>query len=439
MGERNERPQKMVGAAVNRLDAEDIWLAALCHEPDYRDASRVLEEHLSTRAREIYRGIDRLADQGWSPITLEALGNLLGTRDREFWRGLPARSTAVDPQAMVTQAETVLLACWARGEMGKAYEAAAAASRKSSIDDAEAIIERAREHVSRYSSGLRWRHPAEVGREVLEAMRKGASEAGLHASGFDVLDTATRGWAPKQCTIIGARTSDGKSTLLDQVLTGMALRGTSVARIDLEDEPTIGVQRQMVRLMEDLDRAVRLDERALEMLDFAAWERLIEETIENLPMQIVHKPDADARTVASAIHDCARLFGVKVVGVDYIQALGAIKEPKHDLPRAMGQFKEAAAAHGIHLIVASQLGRPSEKNPMKEPSIWDNKGASGLEERAENMAMVHRHEKGKHSTIEPCRIIVGKAKSSQPTRFFMHWNVQRHCFEVPPQRSTDDG
>lgn len=411
---------------ITVANAEDLWLSCIMHAPAYADHSLVTEEHLSPRARKVLGAIKAQAGQGYTLIQPDQLG-----LDEAALCSIPRRWGTIDAATTITEAEQLLIESWCTVQTEAVYKRCAEITRTDGRERAALYHADAIAKLGANASGIHWETPFEVAEGFLLA-----EERKLYGEGpppivtmFERLDDMVGNWAPKHETVIAGYTNDGKSTLAVTLLTGMALRDTPCAYLSLEDESKIPVKRQMTIVEEDLAVVARLASRRLTADDIRVLRRLAHDHMRGWPFKLVHAIGWGIERVCFAIQDAVRRFGCKVVCVDYLQAFQTTGDRRQQLGQYAARMKAAAAHVGAHLILVSQIVRPSEGNArLARPNMFMLKESGDIENGAENVVLAWRMQKGMDVAFEDARLILDKSKDGGTGEIPVSWDTTRHYF-----------
>lgn len=415
-------------------DAEDLWLACVMQAPHYAKHSRVSRDHLSVRAKRILEEVIRVANEGWhmvEPTQLRGVTKILGS--------IPRRIVQIDAPTTIAQAESALIQAWARAFYAAKLQAAAKLCLSDGVEAAEAARIEAFREVEAQSAGVRWVSVGEAALDLhrdLSHLMNSPDRSNYIASGYPEIDEAVRYWQPECMTVIGSYTSEGKSTLTVQLLTGMAIWGTRVAYISLEDRPAIIATRQFANAIDDLSLVQQLTSGrpSQELLDEMLY--LIHGDHERggisaLPMDVIYGRKYTIDRVCYAIQDAIRR-GARVVGVDYLQQLKDKRFKRAEfLSECVSSMKSAASELGGHLVLVSQVVRPENKQKKERPTMYMLKETGDIENEAEYIALPFREEKGKEGPFENAWVFIDKAKDGRaPIRIEARWDTTRNQYSM---------
>lgn len=205
------------------------------------------------------------------------------------------------------------------------------------------------------------------------------------------IDGMTNGWQRKEMSVIGARTSMGKSLfLIDQALR-IHLNGHKVAIFSLEMSKREVYMRMMSNLIQNDYKWLkqgRLPKTTIEFLR-TKREQLYGLTVED-------SRGVDAEFIADMMRSIKRKEGLDFVIVDYLQDVKEKGEHNDNsgsaLARVCRKLRKAAKECDCHVMTASQVSRSVEDRQDKRPGSSDLSGSTGIETSADVIAMLYRDE-----------------------------------------------
>lgn len=457
-------------AELDLPTAEELYLATVCQAPKWLEHSRVLDVHLSPRARCILSIIRRGVAEGFGQIDRayltgeSAAAVALAFANSQRKKGspllteaslpdlgsIPHRLRLVESQITIDYAQDVLIKAWGKDRLAACFEQAAKYVVTKGVDFAQAWMAEKQDKLRALSAGVHWVTVGDASRKVIADMKRrlldGEDEGRLLGTNFAALDRMVRHWAPERCTMIGGWNGHGKSTIMTEILQNLAIvSGVPTALISLEDAVSITVERQLVWIQEDLDSAARLStgQPATRSFadgyreeDVALYELSALEVLRDCPMRIVHGVGWTLDQVCHAVQDAVRR-GCKVVAVDYLQAIPmpagySDKSAWYDI--CARRIKAAGVSLGAHVIIGVQLNRPVDKDERKcRPNRFMGDFASVCEQIAENYILCHRYQKGHRfdagqPRLERAKLIVDKAKEGEVGDIDLAWCQVKHMF-----------
>lgn len=206
----------------------------------------------------------------------------------------------------------------------------------------------------------------------------------------------------KALTVIGARTSEGKSTLAMQIAYDLAIQGKTVLLLSLETT----VEKMGARLfcLHNKFNNTKAFRGGLQD-DPQAWDKF-EREIAGIPLVINDMLGKTWEDIEQVLKDTK--LGPDAVIVDYIQTI-ATQDGKNKLDTMneyIRQFREMAIRNDFAGVVCSQINRTMADEKTKEPQLHQLKGSGFLEEHADVVILLSwpykylKHSEGKVYTQE---------------------------------------
>lgn len=247
--------------------------------------------------------------------------------------------------------------------------------------------------------------------DVFNEMYSETDPAPVVMTGLADLDNAMGGLMPGDMTVIAGRPGMGKTSLMDTIAYNMAQAGESVAFMSLEMKGD-RIARRLIRMLTGIPssrlrlpaRVLRADERGQIADAFQA--------LTDLPLWM-----SDKRGMSiSEIRRTARQWHVrrpfKVLMIDFIQLIHADKENSNrndQLDIITRLLHELAGELNVHIVVASQLSRETDKKDNRRPELSHLRDSGGIEQNADNVIGLWRSnyykddedKKGKDKPVEP--------------------------------------
>ncbi len=267
-------------------------------------------------------------------------------------------------------------------------------------DDPDAVLREAEEQLYQVQQGGGQREMVPVSEILTEhlatieerAATGGAGVTGV-SSGFSDLDRLTSGFQPATFTVVAARPSQGKSSLLGDFALNVALNAKApVALFSLEMSRHELVERFLASQAK-VD-SQRIHRGALEDRD---WTRL-SSALGRLSSAPIYIDDSGSTTVTDVRAKCRRLqtkVGLGLVIVDYLQLMPSSDKPENR------QLEVSAISRGLKLlakdlkvpvICAAQVNRAVEYRSDKRPLMADLRESGQIEAEADVVMFIYRDE-----------------------------------------------
>jgi KaiC/GvpD/RAD55 family RecA-like ATPase len=216
------------------------------------------------------------------------------------------------------------------------------------------------------------------------------------------LDAITGPLAPEDMWIVAGRTGGGKSLFLQNAFDALVADGRRVLYVGLEQSPRIlrvkwsclrvGVQPRVVLKprKHEWGTADHLAARGKVLADMRDYQDRPDVAKRALfaATRFVDRPTLEKWTSGAV-----RKYGTEVVIVDHIDRIhhGDGRNSFHEVSQTVRLAKELAVRHQIVMVVASQVGRPSDATTrFTPPTLHDLRGAGTKEEEADEVLAVYQ-------------------------------------------------
>lgn len=214
-------------------------------------------------------------------------------------------------------------------------------------------------------------------------------DAGSISWGWQSLDRAFRRLRRKELSILAARPSVGKSSLMRQVVGKAALDGLHVAVFSLE-VPADDVVQQMASAMTGipfatLGQAHPADQRA----HLAAYDRL-----KAAPMHC-YDQDYSLASIVARSRSLAAQRPLDIVAIDYLGLMSDCEASKggtkaQSIGLVTKALKRLASSLDCVCIVLAQLNRASVNDDNRVPRLADLRDSGDIEQDADRVVFLHR-------------------------------------------------
>ncbi|MNJ25684.1 Replicative DNA helicase [compost metagenome] len=221
------------------------------------------------------------------------------------------------------------------------------------------------------------------------ALAKDPSIAFGLLTGMNTLDGMTTGWHKQDFSVIGARTSMGKSAFVVEMLLRLSKAGYKCAMFSLE----MSKQQLFFRMMSNLMQ-VPLEMFRTGRLAPNHYERVEKYKNELKRLYIDDTRAVSADYITDEMRRIKRTQGLDFVVVDYLQDVKEQGETNDNggsaLARVCRKLRAAAQESDCHVMALSQVVRGVEDRKDKRPGNADLSGSTGIETSADVIALLYR-------------------------------------------------
>lgn len=258
------------------------------------------------------------------------------------------------------------------------------------VEDSVGLVEQSLSKILERQAG---HEVQDIGAILVEAMQRiGAGKARGLLSRYKSLDQITNGFEGGNLVIIAARPSIGKTALAINIAYQLAMDGTGVGVLSLEQtrheiaERLLGID---TRIGTDNLRGIGLTESQSDAI-MTACERM-----SKMPLSI----DACEHRGIAAIEASARLMvrkrGAKILFVDYLQMISAQERHgnrEQEVAEVSRRLKFLAKSLSVPVVALAQINRENEKRTDKRPRMADLRESGAIEADADIVLLLHRDE-----------------------------------------------
>ena len=211
-------------------------------------------------------------------------------------------------------------------------------------------------------------------------------------TGWTDLDRAFRGIiGPGAYSLVAARPSVGKSTLIRQLVAQVARSGIAAGLIAVEEDEAKVASDALVT-------ASGIDTMTFRHGSWSGQDRqAIDEAagqLADLPVYLTDRPTR-LRDVVAAVEIMHRRHGCKLVAIDHVNLIDDDRRENRtqQLTAISGELKRTFKRLGVAGVVAAQLSRPAERGSCPSaPHLTDLRDSGALEEHADAVLMLHRED-----------------------------------------------
>ena len=227
--------------------------------------------------------------------------------------------------------------------------------------------------------------------ENIQAIAKDPFLAFGLITGITDLDRMTTGFHRTDFSVIGARTSMGKTAFSIELILRLNKLGIKCGMFSLEMSKKQLFNRMMANLMR-----VDFEQFRLGRLDKKYYEQVKDYKQQLYTLTIDDTRAVSADYIVDKMREWKRKKGLDFVIVDYLQDVKEQGEENDNQGSAIGRIcrKLRKAAHelDVHVMGLSQIKRDVDNRQDKRPNSSDLSGSTGIETSADVIAMLYRDE-----------------------------------------------
>lgn len=199
-------------------------------------------------------------------------------------------------------------------------------------------------------------------------------------TGFEKLDEVLCGVEPGDLTVVGGRTSGGKTALMTRWAVNGAQDGRETLYITTEMKPIQMMQR--IFPMASGVSAWKFRKRDFKSDDLAAINTAAAEKLSPLPFMIEGRSRVTLDDIRGAIVKAGK---PDWVFVDYLQRIRGprMENRVQEIEEIMVELKTIAQEMNTRVVVGAQLDRGMDKNPSVPPVLADFRGSGAIEHEAD--------------------------------------------------------
>jgi replicative DNA helicase len=229
--------------------------------------------------------------------------------------------------------------------------------------------------------------------ELLEKLHENDSPVTGLATGFDDLDHVTAGLQPSNLVILAARPGMGKSTLVANLASNVAVeQRRPVVLFSLEMSKMELVQRLLAS-----EGKVDSDRLRTGRLQDADWPKLSQAMgkLSEAPLFIDDTPGLNLMEMRSKCRRLKQKHGLDLVILDYLQLMQAHRRSEsrvQEVSEISRGMKILAKELDVPVIALSQLSRKPEDRTDRRPMLSDLRESGSIEQDADLVMFIYRDE-----------------------------------------------
>lgn len=250
-------------------------------------------------------------------------------------------------------------------------------------------------------------------------------------TGFVDLDRLTDGLQIGEQFIIGARPSQGKTALGLNLIEYLAIKCGVPSLIFTCEMSAEALLRRLVASFGRIPLA-NLKTGSLSREDATKLPG-VTRAIQEAPLRIVDCVNGitiDELEVKARAQ--ARLHGVKLVVIDYLQKIHPTKEREkrtYEVGEVSQRLKALASTAGVALVTLAQLNREPDRDKGRLPRVSDLADSSQIERDADAIALLHRLKTDDDPQAQNALLILAKQRDGETGNIRLHFRPDCVRFE----------
>jgi replicative DNA helicase len=252
-----------------------------------------------------------------------------------------------------------------------------------------------------------------------ESHKNGGKVLGI-TSGFPSIDCVVRGFRPGQLIIIGARPSQGKTSL-----------GLNIAEhVSVSNQIPVGLFSLEMERVDIVFRMLcsraripsKVAEKCLNETEMKAM-KLAASQIAKSPLRVCDEGGLSIGQLRAKARRMVQQHKVKLVIVDYLGLLTARAENRtQEVSKVSAGLKAMAKELRIPVIALAQLNREYEKEKGRKPRLSDLRDSGSIEQDADIVAFIH-------NTPESTSLNIEKHRNGATATIPLHFKKEITRFE----------
>jgi len=264
---------------------------------------------------------------------------------------------------------------------------------------------------------------------LMEELRERGDQPKLPISSLPTLNKKI--WGLKEgLTVLGARTSQGKSSFAAQIAYDLANQGVPVLFLSLEMTVQNILERLACNVMK-IDNYDLLRGRYSREPEIQDKLSLFSEIIERIPLTVTDGIGSDFSDIIDMIRlreESGNPF--KVIFVDYIQAISnKSRESRELINEYIRKFRELCLENKIAGVLCSQINRTASKDSSNHPFMHQLKETGSLEELADTVILLHWESFYTHTESSKYKVIISKQRNGRTGEFEINFYPEFYRFE----------
>lgn len=230
----------------------------------------------------------------------------------------------------------------------------------------------------------------ELGKRVEMLTNRGENYLdGVH-TGYESINRHTGGWKPGNLIIVGARPGMGKTAFVLRTVLENIMQGNPVGMISLEMD-IVELTARLVAINTNFHLSQLIKKGFEKESYFDTFSKDVYR-MEKLPFYVDDSGKSDVVDVISQARLWHRMYGIKLLVVDYLQLMGdsTKKNTVDEVTSISRKMKLLAKELQIPVVLLSQLSRKVEERTSKRPRLSDLRESGAIEQDADVVMFLYR-------------------------------------------------
>lgn len=220
---------------------------------------------------------------------------------------------------------------------------------------------------------------------LLKEIRQRGNTPELQITSLPSINDILWGVRKKKLTVIGARTSQGKSTFAVQLCLDLAKQDKNIVFLSLEMENLEAAERIMSHELKINNRQLQKGEGNFYAAGMELGEKL--KTKKFFISDCIGKTWQEINELIELWHKGGKI--PDAIFLDYIQNTKGQGNTKEALDEYIRRFREMAIRYNFAGVICSQINRTNRESEDKSPQLHQLKGTGFLEEHADIALLLH--------------------------------------------------
>lgn len=304
-------------------------------------------------------------------------------------------ASAAETDTMLSQYVPHLVNAHRKDKIGSIIERSMATLSTTSPDDLQAFLEQLQSDILNFDAEPESDCMAvkEVATEVATEIELPPDKKRFKAlrTGLDVLDAMIEGYYPCRMVVIAGRPATGKTSVLLSSMLEMAMRFKTPCLFFSYEMSKEEIVKRLVGMLTNLPLRRVIEGELIDIERVQVQQAF--KIIKALPIYIVENQELTIEGIERKIRQAQRKYGIKFVGIDYLQLIQASPTAgkrgtrESEIAHISRGIKKTAMALEIPIVILAQLNREVEKENRK-PRKSDLRDSGSIEQDADQILLL---------------------------------------------------